>query len=379
VEHEDLVAYYQLADVAVISSVYDGMNLVAKEYAASKTDEQGVLILSELAGAADELEGAMLVNPYDIEGFSVTIARALGLHEHEKTGRMASLRRQIRENDIYRWIDDVLREVSAVATSRGEACRAFLDHAAEIEAKLGANKPLLLLDYDGTLAPIAEAPDRAQMAQGTRALLERLKESVPVAIVSGRGLRDVRDRVGIEGLVYAGNHGAELWDGEKTVLCPGSADSRKALEEVLAALRKALAPIRGVLIEDKGLSASVHFRLVEENALGDFFHLFNVTTQGYESAFRITSGKKVFELRPQGAWNKGDAVAWIMSAVGGNRMPLYVGDDVTDEDAFRAIKGRGISVSVGDCLGADYSLRGQEEVQLLLEFMMGLAEKRAGS
>jgi alpha,alpha-trehalose-phosphate synthase [UDP-forming]/trehalose-phosphatase len=374
VEHEDLVAYYRLADVAVISSVYDGMNLVAKEYAASQTDEKGVLILSELAGAAEELEGAILVNPYDIEGFSASIALALGMHQKEKAGRMAALRRHIGENDIYRWAADILHEIGKVSAGKAGTCRPFFDHAAELRETMAHKKLLLFLDYDGTLAPLAESPDKALMPDDVRRLLAVIKARCPVAIISGRGLRDLRERVGIEGVTYAGNHGAEIWDGEQTVLCPGSAGSRSALRELLEELRAALTAIPGALIEDKGLTASVHFRQVDSNRLGDFFHLFNLTAKKHEGLFRIVSGKKVFEIRPLHAWNKGDAVSWIRNAAGGERIPVYVGDDVTDEDAFRAVKGAGISVSVGECQGADYSLKGQEEVKLLLEFILASAD-----
>ncbi|HSB32909.1 MAG TPA: bifunctional alpha,alpha-trehalose-phosphate synthase (UDP-forming)/trehalose-phosphatase [Nitrospirota bacterium] len=377
VEHDDLVAYYRMADVAVISSVYDGMNLVAKEYAASRVDEGGVLILSVLAGAADELEGAMLVNPYDIEGFSVSIAQALGLNQKEITGRMALLRRHIRENDIYRWVADILHEIGRVSDGKAETCRPVFDHAPEMQERLADRKLFLFLDYDGTLTPIAESPEQARMSDEMRSLLVRANAKSPVAVISGRTLRDVRERVGLEGIVYAGNHGAEIWDGGKTVLCPGLADGGKALQELLNALRKALAHIRGVLVEDKGLTASVHFRMVAANDLGNFYHLFNLTAKTFEDLFRITSGKKVFEIRPLHAWNKGDAVAWIIDNLGGDRMPLYVGDDITDVDAFRAVRERGISVSVGDCGGADYFLKGQEEVARLLEFVLEHAERTA--
>lgn len=375
--HEDLVAYYRMADVAVISSVYDGMNLVAKEYAASQTDERGVLILSELAGAADELEGAILVNPYDIEGFSTSLVRALGMNEKEKKGRMAALRRQIKENDIYRWITDILHEIDAVPRRKTETCRPFFDHATELTEKIARKKLLLFFDYDGTLAPIAESPDKTRMPDDVRALLVRAKEKFPLAIISGRSLREVRQQVNIDGVICAGNHGAEIGMGERTVLCGGSVDDRRALHEMLNELRNTLKPVPGVLIEDKGLTASVHFRMIAANDLGDFFHLFNLTSKKYESRLRITSGKKVFEIRPIHAWNKGDAVKRIIDAMGVDGVPLYVGDDETDEDAFRAIRGKGISISIGGCLGSDFYLKSQEDIRRMLEFVLDLAEAAA--
>ena len=160
VEHKDLVAYYRMADVAIISSVYDGMNLVAKEYAASQVDEKGVLILSELAGAAEELEGALLINPYDIEGFSTCIRKALTMPLEEKKDRMALLRNRIKEDDIYKWISNLLHEILKISSLKQGRCPYLFDRTGEIINRLTNGKIFLFLDYDGTLTPIVESPDR---------------------------------------------------------------------------------------------------------------------------------------------------------------------------------------------------------------------------
>jgi len=156
VEHKDLVAYYRMADVATISSVYDGMNLVAKEYIASQVDERGGLILSELAGAADELEGAILVNPYDIEEFSNSIKMSLMMSPREKASRMAILRRQVKENDIYKWNYDILREIVTISHTKNKKIFYLFDHINELKEKISPNI-FLFLDYDGTL-PIPLIP-----------------------------------------------------------------------------------------------------------------------------------------------------------------------------------------------------------------------------
>ncbi|PJA50716.1 MAG: trehalose-6-phosphate synthase [Syntrophobacterales bacterium CG_4_9_14_3_um_filter_49_8] len=156
VEHQDLVAYYRMADVAIISSVYDGMNLVAKEYIASQVDEKGGLILSELAGAADDLEGAILVNPYDIEEFSNSIKMSLMMSPREKASRMAILRRQVKENDIYKWNYDILREIVTISHTKNKKIFYLFDHINELKEKISPNI-FLFLDYDGTL-PIPLIP-----------------------------------------------------------------------------------------------------------------------------------------------------------------------------------------------------------------------------
>ena len=204
-------------------------------------------------------------------------------------------------------------------------------------------------------------------------LVVRLKDSIPLAIVSGRGIDDVRSRVGIEDIIYAGNHGSEIWSGGQTLVSQQSSTDRMALAELLRRLGSALAHIPGVLIEDKGVTASIHYRTVSIKNLADFSDLFNRIARDYEKTFRITSGKKVVEIRPLNAWNKGDAVSWILEQLGGGRTPVYIGDDVTDEDAFRALKGRGgVSVSVGGSIHADYYLRRQDEVEPFLESMASL-------
>ena len=136
IDHPDLVAYYRLADLAIISSVYDGMNLVAKEYAAAQVEEQGVLILSELAGAAEELEGAILVNPYNLEDVSEQIKNALLMPAEERKGRMAALRKQVEEYDIHRWILDILRAMLQLTPLASGGHRLVFEHWDEIKKSI---------------------------------------------------------------------------------------------------------------------------------------------------------------------------------------------------------------------------------------------------
>jgi alpha,alpha-trehalose-phosphate synthase [UDP-forming]/trehalose-phosphatase len=372
IDHEELAAYYRLADLAVISSVYDGMNLVAKEYVASQVDGQGVLLLSEFAGAAEELEGGLLVNPYDLEAFSDSIRQALIMLPEEKRARMTSLRRQVRDHDIAAWTRDVLRGVHAVHDLKQRECYPWSDRRDELRARLGSREVFLFLDFDGTLAPIVESPDRAALSPSLRSALERLLTSAQLAVVSGRALDDLRSRVGIEGIAYAGNHGAEIRiDG--TVLRAGGVErSARALQTLLGSLRNGLSAIPGVLVEDKGVTASIHFRQVDPSREGDVLRIFWGIARDHEHAFRITTGKKVLEIRPRAAWNKGEAVARIMELKGRGMLPVYIGDDTTDEDAFRAIRGCGISVSVGPNAESDYCLRDQEEVAVLLDWFAGV-------
>jgi len=364
-EHEDLVAYYRMADVAIISSIYDGMNLVAKEFVASQVDMNGVLLLSELAGAAEELDGALLVNPYDLEEFSNSIRRALSMPPGEKECRMKTLRMQVMEKDIYRWISDILEEISMLYSMKPYRYRYLFSYIDRIPK----NNIFLFLDYDGTLTPIVKTPEKAFLPDEMRSIIKSLKRRMPVAIVSGRGLEDIKKRVGIRDIIYAGNHGAEIWDGEKLVVSPELGDNKRILNQIITEMRGALSSVGGVFIEEKGITASIHYRKVPSRDLGKLFDIFWSTAERYKGLFRITSGKKVFEIRPYGIWNKGDAVKWIIKNFGGNRIPIYIGDDVTDEDAFKILRGRGIGISVGKSEESDYYLKGQREVKRFLSWL----------
>jgi alpha,alpha-trehalose-phosphate synthase [UDP-forming]/trehalose-phosphatase len=365
-EHEDLVAYYKMADVAIISSIYDGMNLVAKEYVASQIDNKGVLLLSEFAGAAEELGGAILVNPYDIEEFSNCIKMALELSLEEKTCRMKTLRRQVKEKDIYRWISDIIREITVPSP---KCCYVF-----DSLEELPRNNTFLFLDYDGTLTPIVDSPDKAVMSEDMRLLIIRLKKAIPVAIISGRSINDIMNLVKIENMVYAGNHGAEIWDGSKLVVGQQLSDSKQVLGKIITELKETLSSIQGVIVEDKCITVSIHYRMVNNHDICRFFDTFWTIVDSYKGLFGITSGKKVFEIRPHGIWNKGDAVKWIWENFGEKRIPVYIGDDATDEDAFEVIRGKGVGISIGKSQEADYYLKTQEEVKEFLQWISNFQE-----
>ena len=365
-EHADLAAYYRLADIAIISSIYDGMNLVAKEYIASQINKKGVLVLSELAGAAEELEGAILVNPYDVEEFSDCIKAALDMSEETKMCSMNMLRRQISENDIYTWIADFLREFTIPRATLKSKCLYLFDHL----DKMPRENIFLFLDYDGTLTPIAESPDKAIISMAMHNIIIKLNELMPVAVVTGRSISNINNILNIKNIICAGNHGAEIWDGKKLVSGEQFAEARKDLAWIVAELNETLTPIKGVIIEDKGITASVHYRMVSQEDLCKMINRFWSIADSYKKTFAITSGKKVFEVRPHDIWNKGDAVKWIWDRFDKNRIPVYIGDDQTDEDAFKAIKGKGIGISIGKSDAADYYLETQEEVKRLLQWIV---------
>ncbi len=148
-------------------------------------------------------------------------------------------------------------------------------------------------------------------------------------------------------------------------------ESKKALEKIVRELKEVLSFVQGVIVEDKGITASIHFRMVASKDICKMHNIFWAIADGYKGLFRITSGKKVFEIRPHDIWNKGDAVKWIWENFANNRIPIYLGDDLTDEDAFKVIKGKGIGISIGKSKEAEFYLRTQEEVKKLLQWIGG--------
>ena len=207
----------------------------------------------------------------------------------------------------------------------------------------------LFLDFDGTLSPIVESPSLAKIDPEIKNVLERLVEQpgVTVTIVSGRALDDVRERAGIEGVIYAGNHGLEI---ESDSICfrePNAENLRLELRHLLMQLELSVSDTPGTEIEHKGLSASVHYRRVNPE-LHDWLRNTVCDIVSKSRSFACRDGKMVVEVRPRIDWHKGHAVCWILDSVlPAHTLPLYLGDDVTDEDAFAAIP-NGIAVHVGE-------------------------------
>jgi trehalose 6-phosphate phosphatase len=256
-----------------------------------------------------------------------------------------------------------------------ESKHPLLEHLPEIASALrAAPKILLFLDFDGTLAPIVDDPSLADMPAETREALVRLASNPRflVAIISGRGLADLRTRVGLKNLIYAGNHGLEISGPGIEFIEPVAAERLKALGELSRHLRARLNDIRGVEVENKVLSASVHFRRAPAASLPEIRQAVDDAVVFEDNPFEITEGRKVLEIRPRVGWDKGNAVRWIQQASGHpEALPLYIGDDSTDEDAFLALPD-GITISVGKAreTSAQYFLERQESVP---EFLLWLS------
>ena len=250
-----------------------------------------------------------------------------------------------------------------------------LEHLEEI-AGSGDHGLAIFLDYDGTLTPIVSRPDKAVLADSTRAILRTLAAKMPVAILSGRELKDVRRRVAIDGIVYAGSHGFDI-AGPRGLRRQEATEFLPVLDEAEKELRGKLAGIAGALIERKCFSIAAHYRNVNES---DFPKMERVASEiaARHRELRRIDGKKVYELLPNIDWDKGKAVLWLLEHLGlerPNARPIYIGDDRTDEDAFRALEQRGPGILVSEeprPSAASYSLGNPSEVERFLHKLVAI-------
>ena len=255
-----------------------------------------------------------------------------------------------------------------------------LENLAEIRARIQNRRVAVFLDYDGTLTPIVDRPDLAVLSSETRATLQHLAKCCTVAIVSGRDLHDVENLVRVEGIFYAGSHGFRVsgpgaWKHETE----HGTEFLPILDEVEQELRDRTEGIPGALIERKNLSIAVHYRLVSDKDAPKVEAIVNAVRAAHPK-LRKSPGKKVFDLQPDIDWDKGKAVLWLLEALGLDRdrvLPVYIGDDVTDEDAFKALSELGIGIVVMDTVrptAARYVLRDPDEVRRFLEELIRVIE-----
>lgn len=256
-----------------------------------------------------------------------------------------------------------------------------LDRWEELLPRLREKRLAVFLDYDGTLTPIVARPELAVLSETMRETLRTLAARCPVAIVSGRDRSDVRDLVGIEGLIYAGSHGFDI--AGRGLQYEHGHSFVASLDRAEQELLEALSGIDGGRVERKKFAIAVHFREVRPQHAGRLELIVDAVLRGCPD-LRKGLGKKVFELRPASEWHKGKAVVWLLEALGlagSDALPVYLGDDVTDEDAFGAVAGRGLGVLVAEeprVTAAGYRLKDTAEVQIFLHKLTTVLGARRG-
>jgi trehalose 6-phosphate phosphatase len=259
-----------------------------------------------------------------------------------------------------------------------------LPHALEdgdrLARELAGRRPAVFLDYDGTLTPIVDRPEDAVISEGMRRVVRDLATRCPVCVVSGRDRTVVQRLMGVDDLIVAGSHGFDIWSpagGE--IQREEGEDFGGLLEDVKRRLETELDPIGGAFVEPKKSSVAAHYRLVSEEERPRVGQIVENILDDYPGRLKVTPGKMVYEVQPNIDWDKGKAVLYLLEALDLDRddvVPIYLGDDVTDEHAFEAISGRGIGIFVGRAddpetagrtTSADYALGTFGEVERFLD------------
>jgi trehalose 6-phosphate phosphatase len=257
-------------------------------------------------------------------------------------------------------------KLPSALSEQGEILRGFRKHP-----------PVIFLDYDGTLTPIVNNPAKAILPPLTREVIAELARHWVIAIISGRDLADVRRLVDIDDIYYAGSHGFDITGpGGKCRKQEIGQRFRPALERIEQKLRELLQDIPGVRIERKRFTIAVHYRQVADSYLKMLEERID-RLLSRQSELKKSLGKKVFEIRPDVAWDKGKAILYLTKAMGTDHrsIPIFIGDDLTDEDAFRAIGKRGITIAVGNetrPTAAQYVLKDPDEVKRFLKGLLVL-------
>ena len=348
---KDLVMLYDVSDVALVTPLRDGMNLVAKEYIAAKTDAKGALILSEMAGAANEMGEALIITPYNAMEIADAIKEALEMDEDELVRINTILKRRLERFDVNHWAEDFMDSLLSVKTEQSKLESRFIfPQTAEkiVESYKKASRRLLLLDYDGTLVNLADRPGEAKPTTEIQELLRALSADPQndIAIFSGSPRAWMEEWLGDLPVYLAAEHG--VWirkpDGEWYMIKPLLNDWKEMIRPIL---ERFCSRLPGSYIEEKEYSLAWHFRR-SGRKLGEIRSRELIETLKRLAAnvdIQIISDNRVVEARSAGVNKAGTGLHLLAGAE--YDFILALGDADTDEDLFRALPDEAISIRVG--------------------------------
>ncbi|RYL93276.1 bifunctional alpha,alpha-trehalose-phosphate synthase (UDP-forming)/trehalose-phosphatase [Sporolactobacillus sp. THM19-2] len=367
---EQLISFYRHSDVLLVTPLRDGMNLVAKEYTASRTDLQGMLVISETAGAARELGEAVIVNPYDYNAVAAGIKTAMEMPAEEKASRNKIMQERLKRYNIHFWVRTFLGTLKQVTSQPDIIAAKNLDqdHSLVVNAYRQAKKRVLFLDYDGTLVGFAQTPELAKPDAELRELLRTLAEDPKNTIVinSGRDKSSLEQWFPESNLHLVSAHG--LWvrhpNQKWKMTVPLQNEWKKAIRPILQMNADRMP---GSFIEEKEYSLAWHYRLCEPDAIDLWLPTIKANLMNLTSSLnlRILQGKKVLEIKDNRV-SKGSVTPLFLR---GKHYDFVfgVGDDQTDEDLFASLPKNAFSVKVGiDETRAAYRLKSWHAVRALL-------------
>jgi trehalose 6-phosphate synthase/phosphatase len=352
----DLCALYALAEIALVTPLVDGMNLVAKEFVACQRENAGLLILSEFAGAAEELFNALLVNPYDSAAVAETLTGALALSPEEKRNRITPMRERVIRYDARHWartfIDDLMSGPGRVAPPVESDIKEAREQCAQ--AFSAGKRIALFLDYDGTLREIELDPGAATPNAEVETLLDRLGQqlNLDVTIISGRSQESLEAFLGAHSFRLIAEHGAAIREPETKEWERLDRDISYAWkEELLPILRLYEQATPGSAIEEKRSSIVWHYRKADEEfgawKANQLTEELSALTANHP--IHVRHGKKMVEATAAEN-NKGAAVGRVLDHIGNYELALCAGDDLTDESMFELRRPGLLTLKVG--LGA---------------------------
>jgi trehalose-phosphatase len=254
--------------------------------------------------------------------------------------------------------------------------RSLFEDLEEVGRRIAAAPGLVLfLDYDGTLAPLADQPEQAELPEATRAALQTLvQQQVPLTIIGTHPVADLRSCVGLREAIYAGNHGLEISGPDFKFQEETTAVYREPLRELAADLAERLRPIAGAFVQDRGLCISLNHRRVPADGEEELRRIIHSALANTDHPFQLHTRQKVYDIRPRVYWNRGTAVTWIREHLGNqDALPIYVGDDAADEEAFAALP-EGVTVKVG-CAANSLAQYRVEDTERVREFLLWLANE----
>ncbi len=347
---EQVLALFAAADVALLTPLRDGMNLVAKEYVAAKQHTSGVLILSEMTGAIDELPEALRINPNDIDSIVVALHRALTMPKKEQLRRLHSMQRRLSLYTVQRWANDFIEQLQASKQHQLQQSSKLLTEATEakiIRAAKTAKRRLLLLDYDGTLRPFAATPQQAIPSAGLIKLIRNLaaQTGTTLCIVSGRPRVTLEDWFGHLPVVLAAEHGAFIKNEGDWVQQQATMHDQKKL--IIPLLQHYADRTPGARIEEKDFAVVWHYRGVatELASARNASLRYELRRLLGNTDIEVHNGAKIIEMKPRSV-RKG-AVAEDLLALHPADFVLCIGDDYTDEDMFKALPDEAFTIKVG--------------------------------
>jgi len=370
VNFNNLIALYSVCDTALISPLRDGMNLVAKEFVASRADMQGVLLLSEMTGSAKELSGAVIFNPFDADDIAYKLDESLNIDSTEASERIKSMQYRIKKHDIIKWANDYMQSLEKVSESN-YGTKTFDKKEKEdfVKKYAAAQSRLLLLDYDGTLVNFAPTPDKATPTDELKDILKQLvaDKKNRVVIISGRNHNTLQEWLGDIPLEIISEHGAYVKQHGKW----HSALAVKSIwwDKVMAVMQDYVERCPGSFIEIKSFSMAWHYRNADEQTGFQRSRELLQSLNNYliNSDATTLDGNKVVEVRPMYT-NKGNA---YKQYYGEHKydIKLAIGDDTTDEDLFYCFNTPNeIAIKVGKGSSyARYRINSVEQVIALLK------------